>query len=54
MIADPENDEGLLKLSEALDAGFSDAAAVRELLRNEKISTAARNEAASIFADLLN
>jgi tetratricopeptide (TPR) repeat protein len=54
LIADPDSNDGFEKLSEALEEGFSDIVTIQQLLADERIRLAARNEARLIFSDLLN
>ena len=54
LIADPENNEGITELHAAVTAGFSDTAAIQDLLLDERISSASKDEIRNILNSLLN
>jgi tetratricopeptide (TPR) repeat protein len=54
MIADPENAEGIMALGNSVREGFSDTAALEELLRDARISQASKDEIQAILNNMLN
>jgi len=49
LAADPDNSEGIEKLTAAVEAGFSDPGAIRDLLIDERISTENKDEIRTIL-----
>ena len=54
LTADPENSEGITELNAAVTAGFSDSAAIEDLLRDGRITQGSRDEIRKILENLLN
>ena len=53
LVADPENDQGIYELNAAVDAGFSDTAAIEALLGEERITAANISEIREILDGIL-
>ena len=54
LIADPENSEGITGLNTAVTEGFSDTDAIEDLLLDERITAAGKEEIRNILNSILN